>query len=62
VIGGRYPYGMAQDEQPKQTTPKGLEIPVPSRDEFLRSMDKAAPQPPVEPDGESDGDDSPPNH
>ncbi len=56
-----------QDAKPTQKTqPKTgdepMEIPVPTREEFLRSMDKAAPQPPVEPDGESDGDDSPPNH
>ncbi len=26
-----------------QTTPKGLEVPVPTREEFLRNMDKVAP-------------------
>ncbi len=28
---------------PSQKTPKGLEIPVPTREEFLRNMDKVAP-------------------
>jgi hypothetical protein len=32
---------MDSDDKPKQTTPRGLEIPVPTRDEFLRNMDKA---------------------
>jgi hypothetical protein len=35
------------DAQPTQTTPEGLEIPVPTRDEFLRNMAKVAP--PLEP-------------
>jgi hypothetical protein len=36
------------DEQPKQQTPKGVEIPVPTRDEFLRDLRKVAP--PARPD------------
>jgi hypothetical protein len=28
--------------EPKQTTPKGLEIPVPTRDRFLRDLRKVA--------------------
>ncbi len=34
---------MDETEQPTQTTPKGAEIPVPTREEFLRNMDKVAP-------------------
>jgi hypothetical protein len=33
---------MPESEKPKQTTEKGLEIPVPSREEFERNMDKIA--------------------
>ena len=33
------------DKQPTQTTDKGLTIPVPSRDEFLRNLEKVAPKP-----------------
>jgi hypothetical protein len=32
-------------EKPTQTTPKGLTIPVPSRDEFIRNLEKVAPKP-----------------
>lgn len=44
-----------------QPTPKGLEIPVPTREEFLRNMDKVAPPvaPPrsaSEPSGQADAD------
>ena len=31
------------DREPRQTTEKGLEIPVPTRDEFLRDLRKVAP-------------------
>lgn len=31
--------------EPTQRTPKGLAIPVPSREEFLRNMEKVAPVP-----------------
>lgn len=31
-----------QDDEPKQTTEKGLEIPVPKRDDFLGNLDKAS--------------------
>jgi hypothetical protein len=34
--------------EPTQTTPKGLEIPVPTREEFLRNMETVAP--PVQPE------------
>ncbi len=34
---------MDETEQPTQTTSKGLEVPVPKREEFLRNMDKVAP-------------------
>ena len=40
-----------QDDAPKQTTPKGLEIPIPTREEFLRNMEKVAP-PPKPPEAE----------
>ena len=42
---------MAADDQqePKQTTPKGAEIPVPTRDAFLRDLAKAAPKAEPEP-------------
>ena len=46
-----------QDE-PTQTTPKGLEIPVPTREEFLRNMDKLA-KPPAKPERDSDEPDKP---
>ena len=37
--------------EPTQTTEKGLTIPVPSREEFLRNLEKVAPKPaPVEVD------------
>lgn len=34
---------MADEKEPKQTTPKGLEIPVPTREAFLRDLAKVAP-------------------
>lgn len=38
-------------EPAKQTTSKGLTIPVPSRDEFIRNLEKVAPKPdPSRPD------------
>jgi hypothetical protein len=39
--------------EPTQKTPKGLEIPVPTRDEFLRNMDKIA-KTPGKPEQQSD--------
>ncbi len=33
------------EDEPKQTTPKGAEIPVPSREDFLRDLRKVAPPP-----------------
>jgi hypothetical protein len=42
--------------EPTQTTEKGLTIPVPSREEFLRNLETAAPKPPaVERDGQDSG-------
>jgi hypothetical protein len=42
-------------DEPKQTTPKGLEIPVPSRDAFLRDLTKVAkPAKPDDADGKKD--------
>jgi hypothetical protein len=39
------------DAEPKQRTPKGLEIPVPTREEWERNMGKiAAPTEPAKPD------------
>ena len=45
---------MPKDEkdQPKQTTPKGLTIPIPKRDEFIRNLEKVAPKP--KPSGSDD--------
>jgi hypothetical protein len=34
--------------EPTQTTEKGLTIPVPSREEFLRNVEKVAPPPEVD--------------
>ncbi len=31
------------DDQPTQKTPKGVEIPVPKREDFLRDLKKVAP-------------------
>jgi len=36
-----YPWGMA-DEKPTQQTPKGLEIPVPTRGEIDRALEQVA--------------------
>jgi hypothetical protein len=37
--------------EPTQTTKNGLKIPVPSREEFLRNLEKVAPNPALpEPD------------
>jgi hypothetical protein len=42
-------------DKPKQTTPKGLEIPVPTREEWERNMGKVAPPPePAKSDDEPD--------
>jgi hypothetical protein len=32
-----------RDDKPTQTTPKGKEIPVPTREDFLRDLRKVAP-------------------
>ncbi len=37
-----------QDREPKQKTPKGVEIPVPKREDFLRDLKTVAP--PAKPD------------
>ena len=33
---------MADKDEPTQTTPKGVEIPVPKREDFLRDLKKVA--------------------
>ena len=40
-----------KQSEPKQTTPKGAEIPVPTRDAVLRDLMKVAP-PPTKPAGD----------
>jgi hypothetical protein len=45
-----------QEQHPStQTTAKGLEIPVPTRGEFLRNMEKVAPPPAEPPDRKPSG-------
>jgi hypothetical protein len=39
--------GDSRDNEPKQTTPTGVEIPVPKREDVLRDLKKVAP--PAEP-------------
>jgi hypothetical protein len=39
-----------QNPEPKQKTPKGAEIPIPTRDAVLRDLMKAAPKAPSAPD------------
>lgn len=39
------------EDKPTQTTEKGLKIPVPTREEFVRNLEKVAPKP-VETDPE----------
>ncbi len=34
---------MPEDKPPTQKTPKGKEIPIPTREEFVRNLDKVAP-------------------
>jgi hypothetical protein len=46
----------SEGQEPKQSTPKGAEIPIPTRDAFLRDLAKAAPkaaEPPAKRDGEA---------
>jgi hypothetical protein len=33
---------MSKNDQPKQKTPKGQEIPIPKRKDFMRDLKKAA--------------------
>jgi len=40
-----------QTDELKQTTPKGLEIPVPKRGDVLRDLAKVAGKPPAKPQG-----------
>lgn len=42
----------ASDDQPKQMTAKGVQIPIPTRDAFLRDLGKVAL--PAKPDPEQD--------
>jgi hypothetical protein len=46
----------AHDAEPKQKTPKGAEIPVPTRDDFLRDLRKvvAPDKPQDEPANDAD--------
>jgi hypothetical protein len=37
---------MGTDPEPKQKTPKGAEIPVPSREDVMRDLAKVAPRVP----------------
>ncbi len=43
---GRKQKFVIRPDEPKQRTKRGLEIPVPARDDFLRTLDKAAKTPP----------------
>ena len=43
--------------EPTQTTEKGLEIPIPTREEFLRNVEKVAHPPPKPPEREDDPED-----
>jgi hypothetical protein len=47
---------MGADEKPKQKTPKGAEIPVPSREDVMRDLAKVALKPPAKECGEDGGD------
>jgi hypothetical protein len=42
---------MSDRDEPTQTTPKGAEIPIPTRDAFLRDLAKVVPP---APEGETD--------
>jgi hypothetical protein len=46
------PVPVERDDEPKQTTPKGAEIPVPQREDFLRNLEKIAPRPQRSVDGD----------
>jgi hypothetical protein len=35
---------MPEKDEPTQTTPKGLEIPVPKREDFIANLKKTAPK------------------
>jgi len=37
-----YTQDMGKDKSPKQRTPKGHEIPVPKREDFLRDVEEVA--------------------
>jgi hypothetical protein len=39
------PQPRAQPNEPTQKTPKGLTIPIPTREEYLRNLEKVAPKP-----------------
>jgi hypothetical protein len=41
------PRKLVRDDQPKQTTKGGLEIPVPKRDTFFKTLQKAAEKAPT---------------
>ena len=37
---------MTEKDEPKQTTPQGMEIRIPTRGEFIRNLKKTAKKPP----------------
>ncbi len=42
------PRKLARDDQPKQTTKGGLEIPIPKRDTFFKTLRQATKKAPTE--------------
>jgi hypothetical protein len=46
---------MPDDDEPKQTTPKGLKIPIPKREDFLANLKKTAPKVESDEGSTSDG-------
>ena len=46
---GRKRKPLVKPEEPSQRTKTGLEIPVPEREEFFRTLDKTAKKRPAEP-------------
>ena len=50
-----------QPEEPTQRTEKGLEIPIPTRDEFFKNLNKAAKAKPPDPDEQDRADDADPD-
>jgi hypothetical protein len=44
MVDKRKKRSLVRDGEPSQITRKGLEIPIPTREDFLRFLDKAAPK------------------